>query len=375
MCKKTKILQFTIAATKGGRTRYVLNIWNYIDKSKFIFDFITFSEELDFKEKIIRQGGRVYYISVHPEQDKERFVCEFNKVLNNGYDAIEIHTSYWVSTIVEKLARLAGIPKIIVHAHSTGIGINQAFDQSMREYYKSLHNRIRNGIDENLATDYWACSYEAAEWLFSDRIPRNRIKVIHNTIDTEKFSYNKNVRGEIREKLGVLKKTVIGFTGRLEKVKNVEFLIDVFNEILRHCKDVCLLIVGDGTLKDELVRKCSHCGMEQGKDYIMTGLVDNVPDYLQAMDIFALPSYFEGFPLSCLEAQCTGLKCVVSDNLPESVAVTELVKRLKLDLSLWVTEVETLMNGYKRTDRSAELKSKGFDTGVYIKELEEEYAK
>lgn len=369
-----KILQFTVASTKGGRTQYVLNVWNHIDKERFCFDFITFSKDLDFEEDIIRNGGRVFHISAHPEKSMQQFVKEFNEVLKNEYDVIEIHTSYWVSTVVEELANRAKIPKIIIHAHSTGIGINEVWDEKKRDYYLDLHHRVRNSLTQSLATDYWACSREAAEWLFSDRIPFERIEILHNTIDTELFQYNDTKRKEIRKKLNLNGKTVLGFTGRLEKVKNVEFLIEVLREIIVIRPNMMLLIVGDGRLKKELEHICGQYGLKIGEDVIFTGHVENVVDHLQAMDIFVMPSHFEGFSLSTLEAQCTGLQCVVSNNVPEAVAVTELVTRLPLEVKTWVERIIDTPIEYNRRNRRSDLIRKGFDTAHYIKVLEEKYA-
>ena len=370
--KKIKVLQFTIAATKGGRTQYILNVWNHIDKTKFVFDFITFSEHLDFEEEIIQSGGRVFYISVHPEEDKEKFIKEFCTVLDNRYDVIEIHTSYWVSTIVEQLAIKARIPKIIIHSHSAGISKTLSKDE--RERVEKRHYEIRRQLTNDTATDFWACSREAAEWLFADKISQKKIEIFHNTIDTKNYRYNPRKRSAMRRKLMLENKQVIGFTGRLEKVKNVEFLIDVFVRVHSENGNTVLLLVGDGTLRRELERKCVEAGLELGKDVMFTGLVDNVSDYLQVMVVFALPSFFEGFSIVTLEAQCTGLKCVVSNHVPTVIEITSLVKRLPLEHNLWQSEMMASLSGYERTNRSEELKEKGFDTERFIKKLEMKYA-
>lgn len=353
----------------------MLNIWKHINKERFVFDFITFSNKLDFEEELTKNGGRVYYMSVHPEENKEKFVEEFNKILNNGYDVIEIHTSYWVNTIVEKMAKKANISRIIIHAHSTGIGINETWNKEKRDYYISLHNKIRGGLNQEIATDFWACSREAAEWLFADRIPYDKVEILNNTIDTAAFAYNKITRRKYRSKLGLDNSIVIGFTGRLEKVKNISFLIDVFYEVIKTKKNVCLLLVGDGKIRAELEEQCNRLGLIIGEDVIFLGFVDNVSDYLQVMDIFAMPSYFEGFSLATLEAQCSGLGCVVSDAIPKAIEITDLVRRLSLDKRLWIKEINNLMRKFERKDRSDELRQKGFDTDIFISELEKKYGR
>lgn len=373
MKKKIRILQFTVAASKGGRTQYILNLWNKIDHSKYAFDFVTFSKELDFEYKLKTEGCNVYHVKNYPEDNREAFISEFKDILANNYDVIEVHTSYWKDTIVEELAKECGIKRIIIHGHSTGITQITANNRKDEEKLTRNHYKVKKRIDQNLATDYWACSEECAEWLFRPSIPSDRIRIIPNTIDVERFQLNTNCREVLKNKYGAEDSFVIGFVGRLEPSKNIPFLFEIFAEIRNETDQVKMLMVGEGSQKQELLELAdSKCIVD---DIIFTGMVDNVQDYLQAMDVFVMPSYFEGFSISSLEAQCTGLKCLVSDNLPESVGVTDLLKRIKLDKSEWVDEIKSIMNGYERTDRSAELKSKGFDTGVFIKELEAKYAK
>ena len=123
-----KIIHFSLANTRGGITQYVLNHWKYIDKSSFQFDVVTFGGKLDFQEELEAQGCKVFYVKNRAEDDLAQFRDEILRILSGGYDMIHLHTSYWKSFELEKLAKQAGIPRIIVHAHNTAV-----FDDKGRE--------------------------------------------------------------------------------------------------------------------------------------------------------------------------------------------------------------------------------------------------
>lgn len=121
--KKTRVLQFPVSNNKGGMAQYVWQNWKFIDKTKFQFDFATMSKSLDCADELEAEGCKVHYISCYAEDDRETFVSEFEKILRDGnYDIVHLHTKQWKSFLVEQFAKEAGVKKIIVHAHNTGIG-------------------------------------------------------------------------------------------------------------------------------------------------------------------------------------------------------------------------------------------------------------
>lgn len=370
MEKKIKVLQFTVAATKGGRTLYVLNNWRKINKEKFQVDFITFSPTLDFEDELAAQGSRVYHLSAYPEADKEQFVKEFDAVLDQGYDVIHIHTSYWKDTIVEERAKAKGVKKIIIHSHNTGCG--NAVSEEEAQAAEVLHKKIRDQLTEDVATDFWACSESAAEWLYGDRLAKNKIKIMKNAIDTERFSYSLREREKIRKKLNVNDKIVVGTVGRLAYQKNPFFLLDVFCEVAKSEPDAVLLFVGQGILLDELKERARQLGIFS--KVLFVGFTEQAYLYYQAMDIFAFPSLFEGFGLSLLEAQISGLKCVVSENIQDEVMLTENVKKIPLHCKQnWINEISDLCRGYDRKDQSEVIKKNGYDIEEQIREIEKLY--
>ena len=366
--RKSRILIFTIAETQGGHTQYSLNNFRYIDKKRIQMDFVTFSEKLSFEKEILRLGGKIYYLKNHPQNGEIEFRKEFAEVLENKYDVIHIHTSYWSGTIVEEMAKEYGIKKIIVHAHSTGIGNTKPefSDAVLKKHYE-----IRSSINQNFATDYWACSLEAAEWLFDSRIPKSRIKIMNNAVDTEKFKYNSEKRIELRQKYNFEDKLVVGFVGRLEQPKNFEFIMQLTNELVKIDQDISFVIIGEGSKRDFIETKIREYGIED--NVFLMGFQTNVEDWLQMMDVFILPSYFEGFPLVLVEAQVSGIKCLISQNVSSQIIITENVEMLELNISDWKEKIATYKKGYSRASHAEIVKRKGYDIREQAKKLEEEY--
>ena len=364
-----RILQFAIAASQGGYTQYITNIWRCMDKSKVHFDFVTFSKTVDFAEEFINDGCQVYQISAYPEEDMETFIAEFGSVLNQKYDAIEIHTSFWKSTIVEKMAKEKGV-KVIVHAHSTGISKAKSADEEAKLLKR--HIEIKRKIDASLADYFFACSQSAADWLYGEAIPKDKIKFINNTINTDRFAFSPESREWIRKQLKLQNKFVIGHVGRLEREKNQQFLIEIFAEIHMEINHAILLMVGDGSLREDLEKIVWKLGIVDS--VIFVGKKADTESYYQAMDVFVLPSLLEGFPLVLLEAQCSGLECICSEGVPQEALIIERTERIPLsNREKWVQKIKRASYQKVREDSSKIIMMKGFDTNQQIKEIEKIY--
>ena len=120
--KKIKVLQLFVANAKGGKTQYMLNTWNNIDRNKFHFDFVTLSKSLDFEKLLTNEGCKVFYISCYAEENYSQFIKEFDEIFKNDYDVVHIHFSFWRSFVIEERAKIAGVKKVILHAHNIGVG-------------------------------------------------------------------------------------------------------------------------------------------------------------------------------------------------------------------------------------------------------------
>lgn len=364
---RKKILQMFVANAKGGRTQYMLNNWQYINKERFQFDFATLSSHLDFAEQLEEEGCKIHYVTCYAEDDLEQFIMEIDRIFLQGYDAVHIHFSFWRSFTIEERARKAGIKKIILHAHNFGIGGVGSVEEA--EILTNKHYQLRNRLRPDMADYYLACSKEAAEWMYGGKIGSDKIHVLRNGIDLEKFRYNETVRAEVRKTLGIEDKFVIGNIGRFVYQKNHEFLINIFSQIYKQVKDIVLIIIGGGELQSKIEKQVEELGIR--KQVLFLGKRNDVEKLMQGMDLFALPSRFDGFPLSLLEAQAAGLPCIAS-NVPPNASLSYRAKIIKLEQSSWVS---CIMEEYKRRERCQ--LSNGLlelhDIRKQVKELEEIY--
>lgn len=366
---KIRILQFPIANSNGGMTHYALNNWKLMNKDIFQCDFATMSKRLDFEEEILATGSKIYYISCYAEENETQFRKEVQQILANGYDVVHLHTKQWKSFAMEELCIESGVPKIIVHSHNTGI---DTLDPKKRDFETKLHEEMKRKFNLSLATDFWACSKLAANFLFGEQIPKEKIVVMPNAIELEQFAFKQQIRNEYRKKYGLENCFVIGHTGRFGYQKNHNFLIDVFAAVLKSMDSVRLVLLGDGQLLSEVKSKAVKLGLE-GK-LLFLGNRTDVNNWYSAMDLFLLPSKFEGLPIAAIEAQAAGLPCLLSDRITEEAVINENVLALPLEVGLWTEKIqECQKNGYRRENSKINLKKEGYDITMQIKVIENEY--
>lgn len=369
--KKIKVLQFSIGNVCGGVTQYVLRNWQWIDKRRFQFDFVTFSANLDFQETLESQGCKVHYISCYAEQERERFAEIFGRILEEGYDVLHLHTEYWRSFFVEELAVRYGVPKIIIHSHNSDIDVD-GITAEERTRLTQQHEAVKRQISLALATDFWACSHSAAEWLFGEQIPSERIRYLPNAVLAEAYSYKAAVRDLYRKQFDLAGCFVVGHVGRFARQKNHAFLIEVFRGIADRMQNARLLLIGIGPLEDEIRERVRACGLAERVFFL--GKRDDVYCLLQAMEVFVLPSRFEGLPIVLVEAQAAGLQCVASVQVTREADITGNVAFLPLEVEVWQEAILQVAAGYERKCMDAVIKAAGYDLKQQIKVLEELYA-
>lgn len=368
MVKKIRVIHFTIANVGGGTTKAVLRLWKYIDRERFHFDFVTMSDKLDFAAELEAEGCKVYYLSTYAEDNPELFNKEVREILSNGYDVIHLQTSHWRGFAIEKIAKEIGIPKVILYSNMTNVPDKEG---KSREMERRRHFQQRELLTEDMATDFVACSEAAAEWLYGDRIPKEKIKIVPYAIELEDYKYNENARKKYREVLGIKNEFVIGHVGRFEYQKNHEFLLDVFQDIARIDNQVKLLLVGVGELQETVKRRVKELGIES--KVIFTGKRNDVAGLMQAMDVFAFPSRHEGFGIVLIEAQAAGLKCITSKGIPSEARITDNIEFLELNKKIWVDSILKYKDGYVRKDMSEIMEAKGWGMKAHAAIFEQIY--
>lgn len=364
--KKIKILQMPIRNAKGGITQYALRNWEYIDKTRFCFDWVTLDKELRFEKDLLAQGCTVHHLSCRQEDNESVFRAEMENIFARGYDAVHLHTSYWRGFLAEELAIKSKIPIIIVHAHSTGIDIA---DKTERERLLVAHNDWKSSFNADLATHFTACSDLAADFLFGTQIPKECIQILRNAINTNLFVYNENIRNRMRKTMSLENRFVLLHSGRLEYQKNFGFTIDVFSEYLKINPNAVLLIVGEGSLRSEL-EEAAHPLADKVR---FLGFRSDIPDLLQAADVFLQPSLFEGFSIASVEAQCSGISWLVSENVPQA-ALPYAKTSLPLIKQRWIDMlIKTEQNLTRNIQAAKQLYELGWDLNTQIKIIENMY--
>ena len=368
--KKYKVLHFPIANSRGGITNYALMNWQYINKDLFQFDFATLSKTLDFEDELRVEGCKVHYLSCYAEENEEKFIEEFLNILDNDYDIIHLHTSYWKSKLVEECAQQRGVPRVIIHAHNTGLWNQQ--DERIRNELLKNHNQVKHSLSMQDATDFWACSQVAADWLYGQNINQNSIKILNNAIPIDSFIFSKKIRVSYRDNLGFKQDDfILGHVGRFAYEKNHEFLVEVFYHIQKSISNAKLLLIGLGPLKESVMKRVNKLGVQNKVIFLENR--NDVHNLLMVLDVFLLPSFFEGFPISLVEAQTSGLKCISSDLVTSEAKLTKNIEFLPLDREIWCNRIFTIAKGYERQDMSREIRKAGFDITNQIKIVERLY--
>lgn len=258
-----------------------------------------------------------------------------------------------VASLIIPIAHKFGV-YVIEHSHSISNGRG----------WEALIKRLLQIPLYVLPDYYFACSKEAGRWLFGRRvIESNRFEVIPNMLDVNQFAYNVQEAGRIRSKYSIEDRFVIGHMGSFRKAKNHEFLLRVFQKVHYRCPNAVLFLVGEGELEGEIRYKAKKMGLAE--DVIFAGSHTDPWNYYSAMDISVLPSLWEGFGYSVIEAQSSGLPCIISDSVPIESSVTDLVSRLSLDENRWTKAILNYV-GRKREGLSEMDKNKlmKYDTNV-----------
>ncbi len=310
--KMIHILHVFNNLNRGGAETLIMNVYRSIDRSKVQFDFAVHSAlPQDYIEEIEELGGKVYVFPafkgvnwLHYKRVWKRFLIE-----NNQYQAIHSHIRSY-SFIYLKEAKKKEIITI-AHGHSTSNGFG------VKSFVKNvMQHNIRKYADY-----YLGCSIESGEWLFGSKIVNSeKFSIFKNSINIKDFIYNQNTRNYFRNNLSINSKVAMVNVGRFTNCKNQKFLIDVLYKLLMIDNKYCLILVGDGKLKPKIKKYVHKLKLDEYVFFL--GKIKNVADILSASDIFVMPSKWEGFPLSIIEAQVSQLPCIVSDNITKSTNVS-----------------------------------------------------
>ena len=365
MADMIRVLHVLGGTGLGGAESRIMDLYRQMDRQEIQFDFLVHSSAVNcfredaperepqfYDEEIRKLGGHIYVLPkfrVYNYFAYKKAVQDFFRK-HHEFRVVQGHMTS-TAGIYLPIAKKCGIPITVAHARNAGVAKGA----------KGIATRFfrRNLVQK---TDYcFACSELAGKDVFGDEAMRQgKVKIIHNAIDAGRFSYDSQKRDEVRARLGLSDQLVIGHVGRFDYQKNHPFLIDIFAKLCEIRQDAVLILLGEGSGMDNIKGKCRTLGITEKVKFL--GNQKQPEDYYQAMDIFLLPSYFEGLPGVLVEAQAAGLRCFVSDTITREAKATDLVTYLSIERPAedWARKIAASVS-YKRCDTCQTMRDAGFD--------------
>lgn len=359
-----RVLHVVFEMNRGGMESRTMDLYRHIDRDKIQFDFLeNTSSEAAYDEEILSLGGKIFRSGYSRKSIFKalRYVKRFFKE-HQEYKIVHIHESHLPSfnMAVFYYAKKYGNRKVILHSRNSNgphIGLHRFF----KERYSSR------------ADYHFACSEKAAMWMFDKKTLKNKnYIVINNAIDAGKFSYSADIRNDIRKELGLADTDIVlGHVGRFFQQKNHTFLIDIFKSLYSENHNYKLILVGNGLLQNDIIRKVEDMGLQQAVKFL--GVRKDMERIYQAFDIFLLPSLYEGLPGVGVEAQAAGLISLFSDTITDEVMIVpELCEMLPIDSGVekWCKAVNKRVETINaRRNTFEDLCEAGFDVNKMAEKL------
>ena len=362
-----RIAHVFTSLNRGGAETMLMNIYRKIDRTQIQFDFVVHSSEKEhaFSAEIREMGGNIYHVPAYKGHNyfavKKAWDGLFKKT-----QWMAVHGHFLAPAFIYfALAKKYGV-KAIAHAHntSTGTGINA--------FVKKLFRPLANSYVDHFVT----CSDKASYFNFGSK-HASKAMFIPNAIDTKLFSFNEEIRDNMRKMLSVEDLTVYGHVASFREVKNHMFLLDVFAEICKKENNSVLVLVGDGpdgvgSVKQNILTKVQNLGIKD--KVIMLGIREDIAELFNAMDVMIFPSFFEGLSVSLIEAQSTGLPVLMSDTITKEVILAgDIVTPLSLSTSdsIWADRAISMANFRERSISDNEAITRaGYDINASIEKVQ-----
>lgn len=361
-----RVLHVVGKMDRGGMETLIMNYYRNIDKKKIQFDFpVHYEERGAYDDEIEMLGGKIFRMPKTTVKNYMRYKKALNDFFMNHPEYTIIH-GHLESTafMYQSIAKKYGDKHTILHAHNTSV------DKNVKGLIKFITTKIGN----KRVDSYFACSNAAAKFYFGEKqISSKGLTLLPNAIDVDDFVFNMHIRKKLRIELDLNDKFVIGHIGRFFAVKNHSFLIDIFEYIVNIEPNAVLLLIGGGPLEKEIMQKVQKLNLTQAVKFL--GIRSDINELLQAMDVFVLPSHSEGLPVVAVEAQASGIKCILSDNVPRETKITSEVEFVSLNNSIqeWADKILKWSDGYQRENFLEVFMSKNYSVKKSVKVLEEYY--
>ncbi|WP_457801171.1 glycosyltransferase [Limosilactobacillus reuteri] len=350
-----KILHSEFQSNIGGIETFILNLSRYKDDN-MKFDVLMRGNNPLYEKKLKNLGVTIYKVPEHIVD----YILFIKRLLKNNYDFVHLHKNSAANIILPWLVKKYSNSNLIIHSHNT-------LPSSGSGALKILHYINRNYL-YRMADYHFSCSDLATKWMYGNK--KQDIYMMKNGIIVNDFKFNREIRQRIRRKLKLNAEFVIANVGAFRKQKNQKFLLDVIGKLDNNFK---LLFIGNGPLfkelKDETIKR------NLTDKVVFLGNRDDVNVLLQAVDLIAMPSLWEGLPISAIEAQTSGLPVLLSDRITRLVKITKNVKFLSLEnVELWTNNIKNSEDRFLREDQSKVIESKGYSMEKNARNLMKFYA-
>ena len=365
---KKRICIFLEKWSSGGIESLLTDVLSHMTTDNIDVDVVAHRvEQSVFTDRLLSSGINLIELSGKVRSFKNKILFT-NLMKKKHYDVLHVNTFHSLSIGYAAIAKRLGVPKRIVHSHGAGLR------KSILRPLKLLAHYVGRALYGKYATDRWACSRKAGEFLFGKR----DFLFLPNGIDASRFEFNEQSKKRIRESLGLTNEKVVGCVARLSSEKNQIRLIDALSESELKNTNTVLLLVGDGDdeYKAELTKRAEEKGV--APRVIFYGASDDVPSMLCAIDVFVLPSIAEGFGIAAIEAQASGLPTLCSDAVPKETEITDLISYLPLSsgAKVWAGRIaEMLSSDAERQGKSAVVEQSGYDIESCARKVAWEYEK
>lgn len=329
--RKIKVLHYGFSENKGGIESVVMS-WLRNKPDNFQFDFLNDTGTTLAYEGEIKTAGGIIHNVTHRYKNPIKKIIELKKIVNEGnYDFVHINTMTLNEGSLIVLANKANNCVPIVHCHTIH---NEAYP--FKERLLQLETKTMLIGQKYLKL---ACSIEAGKYMFGE----NNFTVIENGINLDRFKYDDKAREEIRKKYNIKKEEkIIGHIGHVCVEKNYPFLFPSIAELIKREDNYKLMLIGNICNGESIKKLIEENNLS--KKVINVGLVEDTSKYYSAMDVLYLPSLNEGLPLVTIEAQATGLPCVISKNVTRETKISDIVEYTDLDINKSVDNLIMMSN-------------------------------
>ena len=345
----------------GGIETFVLKEVTNLDKNKYEAHFLSFKGDTPcFYEDLLAAGAKFHFIPKRKKNVISNYL-ELKKLLNNyHFDIVHCNLNSYSYITPILLAIKAGC-KVVIHGHNSGC-LQGKMSVLLHEINKLRvpFNRVCNV----------AVSDVAGKWFFGN----HRYLIVNNGVETKKNRYSVEKRKRIRNEFNLKNEKVILHVGAFRNQKNHDRILGIFADLLKKYSDSVLILVGEGDLRESIQNKVNDIGL--ASKVLFTGNRHDVDCFLSAADVFLFPSFYEGFPIALIEAECSGLQCVISDTITKQVQIEDLCNAVSLDETndVWVDKIlSSLESNEDRTRYAGIVENLGLGMDAEINQIEHIY--